>query len=214
MRLLYAILFGNTGRFVPLVGLLASAVACGLWLRSGGQLPPDLGNAAKKFRNEIPNIDLGGLSPTTPKAAPSGNSAIPIQPAAPQKPSSIFDFSPAVPAAPAANSATALTAPSVDIQTLQTTLESARIAAASRLGLDYTAARVALIQSDTDLQKARAAYPIGGIEVTAASQRHMTADSDLKAIEQQLRNDPAVVAAERCLKAAQGSSAQSARQKY
>jgi len=90
-------------------------------------------------------------------------------------------------------------AQAIDIATATANLEKARVAAASRMGIDYQSAKSAAADADAKYQQARIDDASGSPELITASQQHLQADSQLNLIKMKLRTDPAVAAAEKVL---------------
>jgi hypothetical protein len=220
-----AILFGRVGRAMPLLGLIASGIAYGLWLRASGQLPKNL--------PDIPKIDLSiSTAPDAPTAAepatvkpPTAAAVAPAQSAEapPRNPALLHDntifgdgstgwekkTAPVTPtpvtpppAAPPAAPPTPA-APMLDVATATENLENARIAAGEKMGLDYPAAKAAAADAESNYQDAKIA---GSTDLVALSQQRLQSQSRLNIIIDQLRDDPKVAAAEQALRAAKKSN--------
>ncbi len=129
-----------------------------------------------------------------PVTAPQGKSAPSVPPVVPQNPI----VQPTVVAPPS----NPVAKPKIDLETARKNLESARVAAADRLHLDYAGAKAAAAQTDQELNDARKKFGIGSPELIAAGQRRMDADSALRQIESRLASDPQVVTAEQEMKTA------------
>jgi hypothetical protein len=82
--LLVAILFGQSGRGVPVLALLVAGAAWGMWFHNnGGQVRVEIDNVKTWFRGQSPKIDLGIEPSKMPPAQPTAISKqiAPIAPA-------------------------------------------------------------------------------------------------------------------------------------
>jgi len=188
---------------VPVLGLLVSASAWGLWMRSTGQLPPEVKKFEATVSNGIADIKLPTPTASAPKTpAPPAKATAPAAPPKPQDDTSVFNFdgngAKSVPSAPAAQQPRAVVeAPPADAAAAKANLEAARLAAAKRLGVDYTTAKSNAEHAWADLQTARSTDAPGSPELQAADQKWLDAKALLEAMQRRLRNDPAVAAAEK-----------------
>jgi hypothetical protein len=171
LGLLSAILFGRSGRGVPVLALIVSMVGYGIWFQhSGGQWKTEMQKMQQALPAQLPKIDLGKIESKivpaieTPAIAPAQTVPAPV----------------VVAPAPA-----------------PTDLESVREAAAERMGLDYKSAKRQADETRAEVVQLRQTSEPGSPELIAADQKATAADSALKAIEQKLRTDPTVAAAER-----------------
>jgi hypothetical protein len=185
--LLGASLLGRVGRGVPLLGLLACALAYGLWMKDTGQ--PIVIPKLDSILNATPAV-VAPPPPPTVKPVPA-----PATPVRAQDHSIFgdgFGTPPAViPPVPA---------PAIGLATATANLETARDTAARRMGLDYQSAKSSAADAATKYQQAKIDDAGGSPQLIAASQQHLQADSQLNLIEEKLRSDPAVAAAEAALK--------------
>jgi hypothetical protein len=153
--LLIAILFGQSGRGVPVLALLVAGAAYGMWFyNNGGRLQPEVAKAKALIEQGIGQGEKSLPSPvvTSGQAAPAP-------------------------------------APPMD-------LETAKEAAAKRMGLDYKSAKTAADAAKAELIRDRDVDAPGSAALVVAAQSSVAADSRLNEIEAKLRSDPAVVAAE------------------
>jgi hypothetical protein len=200
---LAALLLGRVGRLMPFVGLLTCALAYGLWLKNTGQ--------------PIPKIDFNiSSAPASPTAPTVANSPPVTSTPTPARDHSIFGDnadgwgkpSPAmVPAdgGPTPTPAPLVPAQAIDLATATANLENARNTAAQKMGLDYQSAKSAAADADAKYQQAKIDQPLGSAELVSLNQLHLDADSRLNEMQEKLRTDPAVVAAERAVKSATAS---------
>jgi hypothetical protein len=93
----------------------------------------------------------------------------------------------------------------MDVATATANLENARITAAKKTGLDYSAARTAASDAKAEYEQVRQTAAPGSPELMTASQQRMDADAKVIQLQQQLRSDPAVTAAEQVLKTAKAA---------
>jgi hypothetical protein len=202
--LLVAVLFGHSGKAMPVFGLLVSAAAWGMWLKNTGQLPDEIKKVQATVANGIADIKL----PTT--TTPDTGAAKPAPKPAPAKPTaepakqdtSVFNFDKDAAAQQAAQPTqphTVVELAPTDLATARQNLETARLAAASQMNIDYASARSKAEDAWAALQTARANYAAGSPELTAANQKWLDAKAVLDAIARRLRADPAVAAAEKAV---------------
>jgi hypothetical protein len=202
--LIVAILFGHSGKGVPVFGLLVSAAAWGLWLRNTGQLPPEMKKFEATVSNGIADIKLAAPNATAPKQAAKTPTPLPkpsVPTETPKPDSSIFNFegdgnSPANVPSPAAAPRGVVASASPDLAAAKANLETARLAAAKRMGVDYATAKSNAERAWTDLQTSRSTFAAGSAELQVADQHWLDAKAVLEAIQRRLRGDPAVAAAE------------------
>jgi hypothetical protein len=90
----------------------------------------------------------------------------------------------------------------IDFDTAAANLESARLTAARKLGLDYAGAKTATADAKTDYEQARATETPGSAALQSAGQSYLSQASKLTQMQKQLSADPGVAAAEAALKAA------------
>jgi hypothetical protein len=165
------VLLGRVGVGIPFLGLLVSGAGLAIWFQDNGG---HLQAEIEKVRNKLPG-ELRKID-----LGGIGNpTEIPEQPTAPV-------------VAPQ---------PKIETKDAREKLESAREEAAQRMQIDYSGAKSAAEKAKSDLLQARLADAAGSPELIAADQREVEADSALKMIEQKLRSDPAVAAAEQVMKA-------------
>jgi hypothetical protein len=223
LSLLGAMLFRRVGQGMPLLGLITSSAAYGLWMLQTGQakMPRAISDGVSQIAAKVQQST--SATPQSPGSTqtPSNPSAPAITPGAPPVPRVDHSWfgtddrsgsSPSAKPAPA-GTPTAVTppaqqssvppAPVIDLPTAKANLETARIAAARRLGIDYMAARTAADDARAESEQVRQTSP-GSAELSAASQQWMDAENKLSEIRQRLRNDPAVAAAEQVLKTVEG----------
>jgi hypothetical protein len=206
--LLGAIFLGRSGKAVPFLGLLVSAVAFGLWLQKND---PRVRAEVDKLKQSVPQLDVvtsnKGAEPSAKATPPAPKTVEP-----PKKDTSVFNFDGSTGTSAPAQPKTSQPRPIVsaspaDIEAAKANLETARLAAAKNLGIDYATVKSADDQAAADLTKARATYAPGSAELLAAGQRKLDADTMLASVQQRLRRDAAVVTAEQVLRTAQGERA-------
>jgi len=187
--MLGAILLGRVGRAMPMLGLLVSAIAYGLWMKNTGQ----------KLPIEIPKMDLN-INATPP----SVNTPAPSAPAKaePAQDHSIFGDGQGnwTKLSDAPTPALVTPSPPMDLATATANLETAKIAAARQMGFDYESSKSAAANADAAYKQAKVDDSPGSAELIAASRAHLDADSQLNLIEIKLKQDPKVAAAEQALK--------------
>lgn len=205
LGLLGAILLGRAGKGMPVLGLLVSGAALGLWLHKHD---PQVRAKIDQIQKGIPPVEIDGLPGIGGKKPPSPASAKPAVPPAPEAPpkkdTSVFNFNRSAPVAAPTSSAPrpVVGTAATNLALAQDKLEKARIEAARGMSLDYTAAKKNAEQAAAELEKARATLVSGSPELTAANQRKMDTDAALGAILNRLYRDGDVAAAEESLKAA------------
>jgi hypothetical protein len=209
LGLLGAVLFRRVGRAVPLMGLIVCGIGYCLWLRNSGQIP-------RQYQDLIDRA----IAPAVPAGSPQKDAA-PAPASPPQsRDHSIFGdgsgawvkpMAPPGSGAPEAKSGSTAQsaipggAAALDLVTATANLESARMAAATKMGLGYTAAKAAATASQAEYEQAKISDALGSPELVAASQRRMDADAQLKLIERQLREEPAVASAEQAVNEARAA---------
>jgi hypothetical protein len=227
LGMLGAIFFGRSGKGVPLLGLLVSAVAVGLWLQKND---PRVQAEVEKLKQQVPQLDVGtqANNPPPSKNAPAAASTLrhtppapaahvttpvpaPASPVTPPAPPTIFDFGngdntdAAAPTPAAATPHPVTPQSSVDLATAAASVESARLAAAKRLGIEYATVKSNADKAWANLQQGRATYATGTSELRDVEQKWLDAKSMLDNICRRLRADSAVAAAEAALRNAQAT---------
>jgi hypothetical protein len=210
LGMLGAILLENTGKGVPLLGLIVSGVAFGLWAQKND---PRVQAEVEKIKQQVPQLDLGTNNsskpnsppPKTVPAAPHTSTtnapAAPAKPAqeAAQKDTSIFGFADGntdATTTPPAQPRPVTPQNSVDLATATANVEAARLAAAKHMNVDYATAKSNNDKAWVNLQKAKATYAAGSDDLRAVEQKWLDAKAVLDAICRRLRADPAVANAE------------------
>jgi hypothetical protein len=230
LGLISSIVLRKAGRGMPLLGLISAGLGYWMWMIHSGQAKLQLPKQFDAINNLIqptpatptptPATPAPTVVPdvTTPMTTPAPTSPAQTTPApTPQPPQdhSIFgdhghwgDSSKAPPtpatATPTTPSVAALPAAAnpaqPDVATATTNLENARVAAAQKLGLNYTALKTAANDARAEYEQIRQASSPGSPELISASQARMDADARVLQMQAQLRSDPSVAAAEAALK--------------
>lgn len=212
-----SILFRRSGLGVPLMGILISLAAYGIWLNNTGRLQTQYNQLKANSSIPLPAINFSNIDKTVPSSP-----AIPPptpQPA-PSTPDSrhisgdhsIFGDSSdwmnpsAAPAPTVPNNTPQLPVPSetpaINLATATANLETARIAAAQRMNLNYTAAKSTATAAEVAYEQAKINYSTGSPDLIDVHQKELTAASQLAEMQLQLHSDTTVAAAEQAVKTA------------
>jgi hypothetical protein len=214
LGMLGAILLENTGKGVPLLGLVVSGIAFGLWAQKND---PRVQAEVEKLKQQVPQLDLGTSGspktnsppPKTVPAAPPHKSttnapAAPVD--TPQNDTSIFgaangetNATPATPSQPRPVTPQA----TIDAATATANVEAARLAAAKRMNIDYATTKSNYDKAWANLQQAKATDAAGSDDLRAVEQKWLDAKGTLDNVCRRLRADPAVASAEAAMKSAQ-----------
>jgi hypothetical protein len=221
LGLVISTLFGRSGRVVPVLGILISAVAFPLWFSRTGQLQSQYNQLRSKSQGALPALDLSASDSTGKIPGDSVSAKTPAAPVVIQqlnRDHSIFGDNggwhkpgdgvvPTPPAKPAPgdtppSAANDQTSASVTLPIATANLETARIKAAQRRGVDYAAAKAAAASAAMAYENAKIQFDLKSPELLTAGEKKRSADSQLRVLEKSLDSDPDVAAAEAALKAA------------
>ncbi len=222
---LLATLFHRVGRGMPALGIMASLIAFPIWLSRTGQLQSQYDQIRKQSGDRLPAVDLSKTTPQTPgtlnrsasPAVPSVANPVGVGPTPTPAPHRSADHSifgdgsggwqkpddiksPEKSVAPSPSPVVTPQVPSIDRATAIANLEAARSAAATRLGVDYFAAKLAETAAMADYEKAKIDFSPSSQELIDSHTKELAASSKLHQIETQLDKDPAVAAAAAALK--------------